>query len=214
MTVVSILSAFSANSAVNAKQSQFSDSPSGHKSLISNGIRKCGPVLGAKKTKPNKPNFRHWDRMLALRLSKGEMGCGRLEEGRCAGKRRPDRTCGGDSDYRRVPRSVRCRSGVHPPVSGGNVSGVRDESEQHGNLALNVDFSIDVSGVSLYGAGLDVQNFGNVAIPETLANEFRNLALTRRQIVPALHIGPLPLVEQHGVGLSTAGITISRVSSM
>ena len=71
------------------------------------------------------------------------------------------------------------------------TSRIGHESEEHADLALDVDFAVDVSGVGLDRAGPYSQHAGNFAVSETLANEFRDLQFARRQIVPALNIRPL-----------------------
>jgi hypothetical protein len=74
-----------------------------------------------------------------------------------------------------------------------------------------VNFSIYISGVCLYGAGLYAQNFSDAAIRQTLADQFCNLPFTRRQIIPVLNVYPLFLVEQYDIGLLARRITASRI---
>jgi hypothetical protein len=78
----------------------------------------------------------------------------------------------------------------------GKCSCVGDEPQKHGNLAFDVGLSIDVPYVSLDGAGLDAKASGDAAIPQSPANEFRYLTLSRGQLVPTLNIGPLFSVQQ------------------
>ena len=102
--------------------------------------------------------------------------------------------------------SFRRGGGVHPAVGAGEISGVRDEAEEHRNFALDVDFPVDIPCVRFDRAGFDAQHFGDFAVPETLANHLCNLSLARRKFIPALDIGPLPIVEQHRFSLLPAKI--------
>ena len=78
----------------------------------------------------------------------------------------------------------------------GECSCGRDEPQKHGNLAFDVDLSVDVPYVSLDGAGLDLQAPGDIAVSQAPANEFCYLTLSRGQLVPTLNIGPLFSVQQ------------------
>ncbi len=88
------------------------------------------------------------------------------------------------------------------------------KSKEHAYLAPDMDFSIDVSRVSLYCAGPYVQHVGYVAIPQTLADQFCYFSLTRRKIVPALHVRPLLLVEQYYVRLFGAGAIACEIITL
>lgn len=68
------------------------------------------------------------------------------------------------------------------------ISCIGHKLEEHSDLALDVDFSIDVTGVGFHRTGFYTQYAGNFAVPETLANEFGNLSFARCQVVPALNI--------------------------
>jgi hypothetical protein len=69
-----------------------------------------------------------------------------------------------------------------------------------------MDFSVNVSGMSLYCARLYAQNLGDAAVSVALANQFRNLTLTRRQTIAVLYVPPLFLVQQYDVGSFEAGL--------
>jgi hypothetical protein len=59
------------------------------------------------------------------------------------------------------------------------VSRISYKSQKHRYLAFDVDFSINIPRMSFYRTSFDAQVLGNIAVPETFANQFRYLALTR-----------------------------------
>jgi hypothetical protein len=96
--------------------------------------------------------------------------------------------------------------GVQAAIGAGDISGVREKSQEHRNLALDVDFPVDIAGMRLDRAGLDAQNLGDFAVSQTLANHLCNLSLARCKFIPALDIGPLSIVEQHRFVLLPANV--------
>jgi hypothetical protein len=81
------------------------------------------------------------------------------------------------------------------------VSCVGDESQEHTYLAPDVNLAIDVPGVSFYRTGPYVQRLGYVAVAKALAYQLGYFALAWRQVIPVLHVRPLPFVEQYDFGL-------------
>ena len=111
----------------------------------------------------------------------------------------------------RQSRLIHCGRGIYAAKRIGVVAGVRDEPQEHGDFALDVDFAIDVPGVRLDGAGLDLQDLGDFAVSQALADELGDFSLSGRQLVTALYVGPLLLVEQYDLGTLPAGIRTAEI---
>lgn len=93
----------------------------------------------------------------------------------------------------------------------GKCSCLSHKPQEHGDLALDVDLSIDVPYVGLDGAGLDAQMPGDVAVSQALADEFCYLPLARRQLVSALHVRPLFPVKEKNVGFLEAHLIFDEM---
>ena len=114
----------------------------------------------------------------------------------------------------RESRLIHCGGGTYAAVGIREVAGVRDEPQEHGDFALDVDFAIDIPGVRLDRAGLDLQDLGDFAVSQALADELGDFSLAGRQLIAALDEGPLLFVEQDDFGAFAAEIGTAEIVGM
>ena len=82
-------------------------------------------------------------------------------------------------------------------------AGLRNEPEEHRDLAADFDLAVDISDVGLDGPGSDLQMFRDTPVSQPSANQIGNLKLAWSQVVASLQIGPLLVVEKHQNGVSS-----------